>query len=66
MGEKRNVYKVSAGKTQGKRSFEIPKHRQENYIKTDLMETERDDTDRSNLVKDRDNKIWVPKMWGNS
>jgi hypothetical protein len=38
MGEGRNVYRVLAGKPEGKRPLGRPRHRWEDGIKTDLRE----------------------------
>jgi hypothetical protein len=39
MGEDRNVYKVLMGKPEGKRPLGRPRHRWEDGIRMDLMET---------------------------
>ena len=38
MGERRGVYRVLAGKLEGKRPFGRPRHRWEDSIKMDLQE----------------------------
>jgi hypothetical protein len=38
MGEKRNVYRIMVGKSEGKRSLGRPRHRWEDNIRIDLRE----------------------------
>jgi len=69
MGERRNAYRVVAGKLEGKRQLGIPRNTWENNIKKDLQVVEFGGNDWIDLAKDRDswralvNKLmnrWVP------
>ena len=54
MGERRGVYKVLVGKTEGKRPLGRPRHRWEGNIKMDLEEVGRCCGDWMKLSQDRD------------
>jgi hypothetical protein len=53
MGEKRNAYRILVGKLEGT-PLERPRHRWVDNIKTDLLETECDGMDWTDLAQDRD------------
>jgi hypothetical protein len=53
-GDRRGIYRVLAGKPEGKRPLERPRRRLENNIKMDLQEAGCGDVDWIELVKDRD------------
>jgi hypothetical protein len=52
--EKRNAYKISVGKQEGKRSLGRPRRRCVDNIKIDLREIRWDGMDWTDLVQDRD------------
>jgi len=54
MGEKRGVYWVSVGKTEGKRPLGTPRHRWEDNIKMGLQEVGSGDMDWIELAQDRE------------
>jgi hypothetical protein len=54
MGEERNVYRVLMGKPEGKRPLGRPRHRWEDGIRMDLMETGWRSVDWIQLAQDRD------------
>ncbi|KAJ4436605.1 hypothetical protein ANN_16638 [Periplaneta americana] len=54
MGESRNVYRVLAGRPEGKRPLGRPRHRWEDNIKMDLREVGYDDREWTNLAQDRE------------
>jgi hypothetical protein len=54
MGEKRNVYKVSMGKPEGKRPLGKPRHRWEDGTRMDLKEIGWGSVDWIQLAQDRD------------
>jgi hypothetical protein len=54
MGVERKVYKVLAGKPEGKRPLERPRHRWEDGIRMDLREIGLGGVDWIRLVQDRD------------
>jgi hypothetical protein len=54
MSEKRNAYKILAGKPEGKRSLGRPKRRWEDNIRMDLRERGWDGMDWIDLAQDRD------------
>jgi hypothetical protein len=54
MGEMRNTYRLSVGKSEGKRPLGRPRRRLVNNIKTDLREIGLDSTDWIDLAQDRD------------
>jgi hypothetical protein len=54
MGEVRNVYRVLVGKPEGKRPLERPRHRWEDGVKIDLMETGWGGVELIHLAQDRD------------
>ena len=54
MGEKRSVYRVLAGKPEGKRLLGRPRRRWEDNIKMDLHEVVCGCVDLIELVRDRD------------
>jgi hypothetical protein len=54
MGEKRNAYRLVAGKPEGKRPLGRPRLRCIHNIKMNLREIEWNDMDRTNLAQDRD------------
>jgi hypothetical protein len=65
MGEKRNKYRLLAGKTNGKRPLGRPRRRWVDYIKNDLREIRWDSMDWIDLDQDRDQlralvKLGVP------
>jgi hypothetical protein len=53
MGEKRNVYTLLVGKSEGKRPLGIPRRRWINNIKMDLLEIELSVVDWIGLAEDR-------------
>jgi hypothetical protein len=72
-GEKRNVYRILAGKPEGKRSLGRPRRRWVDNIKLDLREIGWDGMDWIDLAQDRDRwraivntvmNLWVPKNSG--
>jgi hypothetical protein len=54
MGEERKVYKVLAGKPEGKRPLERPRRRWEDGIRMDLREIGLGSVDWIRLAQDRD------------
>jgi len=69
MGEKRSVYRVLAGKPEGKRLLGRPRRRWEDNIKLDLQEVGCGSMDWIELAQDRDRwralvnavmNLWVP------
>jgi hypothetical protein len=54
MGEERKVYKVLAGKPEGKRPLERPRRRWEDGIRMDLREIGWGSVDWIQLAQDRD------------
>jgi hypothetical protein len=54
MGEKRNVYKVLMGKSEGKRPIRRPRHRWEDGIKMDLREIGWGSVEWIQLAQNRD------------
>jgi hypothetical protein len=54
MGEERKVYKVLAGKPEGKRPLGRPRHKWENGIRKDIWEIGLGDVDWIRLAQDRD------------
>jgi hypothetical protein len=54
MGQKRNVYRLLAGKPEGKSPLERPRRRWVDNIRTDLGEKECGGTDLIELAQDRD------------
>jgi hypothetical protein len=52
--EKRNAYRLSAGKPERKRRLGLPRHRWVNNIKMDLREVELGGMDWTDLVQDKD------------
>jgi hypothetical protein len=54
MGEKRNAYKILAGKPEGKRPLGRPRRRRVDNIKVDLREIGWDGRDWIDLAQDRD------------
>jgi len=56
MGEKRGVYRVLVGKSQGKKPLERPKRRREDNIKMDLQEVGCGVMDWNELAQDRDKR----------
>jgi hypothetical protein len=69
MGERRGVYRVLVGKTEGKGPFGRPRRRWKDNIKLDLQEVGRGGMDWIELVQDRDKwqaivnevmNLWVP------
>jgi hypothetical protein len=54
MGEGRKVYKVLAGKPEGKRPLGRPRHRWEDGIKVDLTEIGCEGVEWIELAQDRD------------
>ena len=54
MGERRSVYQVLVGKSEGKRPLGRPRHRWEDNIKIDLQEVECGGMDWIKLAQDRD------------
>ena len=70
-GERRGVYRVLVGKSEGKRPLGRPRRRWEDNIKMDLQEVGGGCGDWMELAEDRDRwrvlvstvmKLWVPKM----
>jgi len=73
MGERRGVYRVLVGKSEGKKPLGRPRRRWEDNIKMDLQEVGRGCGDWMELAKDRDRwralvstvmNLGVPKMRG--
>ena len=73
MGQGRGVYRVLAGKPEGKKPLRRPRHRWEDNIKTDLQEVRVGCGDWMELAQDWDRwrtlvrmvmNLWVPKMRG--
>jgi hypothetical protein len=54
MDEKRNAYRISVGKPEGKRPLRRPRRRWVNNVKMDLREIGWDDMDWIDLAQDRD------------
>jgi hypothetical protein len=54
MGDRRDVYRVLAGKPEGKRPLGSPRHRWDDNIKTDLQEVRYGVMDWIVLAQDRD------------
>ena len=54
MGERKGVYRGLVGKPEGNRSLEIPRHRWEDNIKTDLQVVGCGSMDWIELAQDRD------------
>jgi len=54
MGERRDVYKVLVGKSEGKRPLGRPRRRWKNSIKMDLQAVECEGMDWNELPQDRD------------
>jgi len=54
MGERRGVYRVLVGKSEGKRPLGRPRRRWEDNIKIDLQEVGCGDMDWIELAQDRD------------
>ena len=54
MGEKRDVYRVSVGKPEGKKPLGRPRRRWEDNIKMDLQEVGCGGMDWIDLAQDRD------------
>jgi hypothetical protein len=54
MGEKRNVYKILMGKSEGKRPIRRPRHRWEDGIKMDLREIGWGSVEWIQLAQNRD------------
>jgi hypothetical protein len=54
MGERRGVYRVLVGKSEGKRPLGRPRHRREDNIKMDLREVEWVSMDKIGLAQDMD------------
>jgi hypothetical protein len=68
-GEKKNVYRLLVGKTEGKRRLERPRRRWVDNIKMDHLEIGLGGVDWIGLAQDRDNwrapvnavmNLWVP------
>jgi hypothetical protein len=53
-GDKRNEYRILAGKSEGKRPLGRPRYRWEDDIKMDLREIGWGGVDRIDLAQDRD------------
>jgi hypothetical protein len=62
MGEKRNVYSILVGKSEGKRPLGRPRHRWANNIKMDLTEIGWDGMDGIDLAQDWDKWKALVKM----
>jgi len=69
MVERRGVYKVLVGKSEGKRPLGIPRHRWEDNIEMDLQEVGCGDMEWIELAQDRDRErslvntamnLWIP------
>jgi len=54
MWERRSVYRISVGKSEGKRQLGRPRHRWEDNINMDFQEVVGRDMDWMELVQDRD------------
>jgi hypothetical protein len=54
MGDIRDAYRVSVGRSDGKRPLGRPRHRWEFYIMMDLQEVQWGSMDRVELARDRD------------
>jgi hypothetical protein len=54
MGERRGAYRVSVGKSEGRRPLGRPRRRWEDNIKMDLIEKRNGGTDWIDLAQDRD------------
>jgi hypothetical protein len=61
MGERRGVYRVLVGKSEGKRPFGSSKRRWDDNIKMDLQKVRCGGVDWIELVQDRDRwgHLWV-------
>jgi hypothetical protein len=53
MGEKRNAYRLTVGKPEGKRPLERPRNKWVNNIKMDLVDTGLGSLDWIGLAQDR-------------
>jgi hypothetical protein len=59
MGEKRNAYRLSVGKPEGRRPLRRPRRRWLDNIRTDLVEVGWGDVDWIGLAQDRGRLLWL-------
>jgi hypothetical protein len=63
MGENRGVYRISVGKSEGKRLLGRPRRRWEGNNKMDLHEVGCEDMNRIDVAQDRDRWNTAVNLW---